>query len=95
MADNFYPIDKSKSSGNELVNLLNRIGIDFAMLKFIRLAMIQQRDGDGSQDAHYVTMTANFGYPGTAEARASFLEIDAFIAAAAASLEQCTARHKQ
>ena len=95
MADNFYPVDKSKPLANELINLLNRIGSDFASLKVMRLAMIQQQDGDGSQDAHYVTVVSNFGYPTTAEAHASFAEVDSFIGTAGASLEQCCSRHKQ
>lgn len=42
----------------------------------VRDVMIQMRDGDGSQDAHYAKITARFGFPSDAKARAAFEELD-------------------
>lgn len=42
----------------------------------VRDCMIQMRDGDGTQDAHYVEVAARFGFDTTAKARAAFEELD-------------------
>ena len=42
----------------------------------VRDVMIQMRDGDGSQDAHYAEVTARFGFASDANARAAFEELD-------------------
>jgi hypothetical protein len=49
-----------------------------ADLQFTRVrdVMIQMRDGDGSQDAHYAELTTRFGFASDAKARAAFEELD-------------------
>lgn len=42
----------------------------------VRDVMIQMRDGDGSQDAHYAEVTSKFGFASDAKARAAFEELD-------------------
>jgi hypothetical protein len=42
----------------------------------VRDVMIQMRDGDGSQDAHYAEVTTRFGFPSDAKSRAAFEELD-------------------
>lgn len=42
----------------------------------VRDVMIQMRDGDGSQDAHYAEVTTRFGFASDAKARAAFEELD-------------------
>jgi hypothetical protein len=42
----------------------------------VRDVMIQMRDGDGSQDAHYAELTTRFGFVNDTQARACFLELD-------------------
>jgi len=42
----------------------------------VRDVMIQMRDGDGSQDAHYAELTSKFGFASDAKARAAFEELD-------------------
>lgn len=42
----------------------------------VRDVMIQMRDGDGSQDAHYAEVTTKFGFSSDAKSRAAFEEID-------------------
>jgi hypothetical protein len=95
VAADFYQMDKSKSQAGELLNLLARINSDFAQLKTVRSAMVEETDSDGSQDIHYALLVTLYGYPDTATARASFAELDSFIGSSAPALEQCCARHKQ
>lgn len=102
MAANLYRLDGSQALGNQLRDLLGRIGDDFAKLKTLRLAMLQMRDGDGSQAAHYALNAVIFGYrqqdgdpDDGAVAKASFEELDSFVGNGGPSLEQCCARHRQ
>lgn len=46
------------------------------LLRDVRAVMIQMRDGDGSQDAHYAEVTSRFGFASDAKARAAFEELD-------------------
>jgi len=46
------------------------------LLTDVRDAMIQMRDGDGSQAAHYAEVTARFGFASDAKAKAAFDELD-------------------
>lgn len=46
------------------------------LMNDVRDLMIQMRDGDGSQDAHYAEATSRFGFASDAKARAAFEEID-------------------
>ena len=99
-----YNMDRTSPLANQLLNLLERMSADFALLQQLRLTMIQQREGqDGSQVAHYAEVAAAFKYlngiGGTADdgtvAKASFEELDAFVGNGGPSLEQCAARHRQ
>jgi hypothetical protein len=47
-----------------------------ALLTEVRAIMVQMLDGDGSQEAHYATIQARFGFDSVAAAHAAFLEID-------------------
>lgn len=38
--------------------------------------MIQMRESDGSQDAHYADVATRFGFETSAKARSAFLELD-------------------
>jgi len=104
MAADIYEVDRSKPLGNQLLNLLERIGSDFAQLKALFAAVTQQRDGTSDVDASYVTPARVLGYlasggaaPDTtgARARASYNELNSFIGNGGPSLEQCCARHRQ
>lgn len=46
------------------------------LMSDVRDMMIQMRDGDGSQDAHYAEVTARFGFVNDAASKAAFLELD-------------------
>jgi hypothetical protein len=95
MAADFYQMNRTLPLANQVLSLLDRLSADFASLKALRLSMIEQQDGDGSQDAHYALHVTLYGYPNTATAHASFAEIDSFVGSGGPSLEQCTARHRQ
>lgn len=45
-------------------------------LRDVRSVMIQMRDGDGSQDAHYSVVTTRFGFESDAKSRTAFEELD-------------------
>jgi len=95
MATNLYTIDRTKSLGSQLLNLLERIDSDFAAVKSLFAAMTQQKDGNTGTATDFVTPTATFGYSDTTVAQASYAEINSFIGNAGPSLEQCAARHRQ
>lgn len=42
----------------------------------MRDLMVQMRDSDGSQDAHYAELTSRFGFVSDADAHAAFSEVD-------------------
>ena len=46
------------------------------LMKDVRDVMIQMRDGDGSQAAHYAEVTSKFGFASDAKAKAAFDELD-------------------
>lgn len=46
------------------------------LMKDVRDVMIQMRDGDGSQAAHYAEVTARFGFDSDAKSKAAFEELD-------------------
>jgi len=46
------------------------------LIKDVRDVMIQMRDGDGSDEAHYAEVTSRFGFTSNAKAKAAFEELD-------------------
>jgi hypothetical protein len=67
---------------------------EWAALRLLRGAIIALRDGgDGSSDAHYARVAAEFGYASNALARASFEEIDGNWSTVDAKLTQMFERH--
>jgi hypothetical protein len=45
-------------------------------LKQVRDTMVQMLEGDGTQDAHYSTIQARFGFDTVVTAHAAYLQID-------------------
>lgn len=79
----FYMYGLGSSHGAFLQNAINAsIEADraanaaLALLTEVRAIMVQMLDGDGSQDAHYSTIQARFGFSDVVTARAAFAEID-------------------
>jgi len=68
--------DQTTSYGRKLRRMLdlNEEGDD--AMTDVRDCMLQMRDGDGSQDAHYAEVTTRFGFVSDAKARAAFEELD-------------------
>jgi hypothetical protein len=102
MAANLYRLDRSHPLAVELLACLQGISDNFAKLKNLRLAMIQDKDGATGTKTDYVTIAGLYGYLSATQqaddgtvALASFAEIDAFVSNGGPSLEQCCARHKQ
>lgn len=62
--------------GRQLRRMLNLMEESDDLMADVRDVMIQMRDGDGSQDAHYAELTTRFGFTTDAKARAAFEELD-------------------
>ncbi len=62
--------------GRQLRRMLQQMEESDDAMKDVRDCMIQMRDGDGSQDAHYAEVTSRFGFVSDTQARAAFEELD-------------------
>ena len=62
--------------GRQLRRMLQMSEESDDAMKDVRDVMIQMRDGDGSQAAHYAEVTARFGFVSDAKAKAAFDELD-------------------
>ena len=62
--------------GRKLRALLQKMEESDDLFIDVRDVLIQMRDGDGSQDAHYAEVTSKFGFASDAKAKAAFLELD-------------------
>jgi len=62
--------------GRMLRRLLNQAEESDDQFTDVRDVMIQIRDGDGSQAAHYAEVTARFGFATDAKAKEAFEELD-------------------
>lgn len=62
--------------GRQLRRMLMQAEESDDLMKDVRDVMIQMRDGDGSQDAHYAEVTSRFGFTNDAKARSAFEELD-------------------
>ena len=82
MADNHYSFDRTggKAAGWRLGRAHECLDNAMRWLVDERDAMIQMRDGDGSQDAHYVLVKTLYGFGSDADARSAFLELDSVLA---------------
>ncbi len=62
--------------GRMLRRLLNKAEESDDEFTDVRDVMVQMRDGDGSQSAHYAEVTARFGFASDAKAKEAFEELD-------------------
>lgn len=76
MADTHYYFNDQLPHGRMLRRFLNLAEESDDLMGDVRNVMIQMRDGDGSSAAHYVEVTARFGFVSDAEAKAAFEELD-------------------
>lgn len=82
MADTHYAFDRTggKAAGFRLGRAHEALDNAIKWLVDERDTMIQMRDGDGSQDAHYAEAKTAYGFVTDAEAKAAFLELDSVLA---------------
>lgn len=76
MASNHIHFNDQTSYGRQLRRMLQLMKEGDDLMRDVRDVMIQMRDGDGSQDAHYAEVTTRFGFTSDAKARAAFEELD-------------------
>jgi hypothetical protein len=76
MAFNHIHFNDQTQYGRQLRRVLDQAEESDDGFTDIRDLMIQMRDGDGSQDAHYAELTTRFGFTSDAKARAAFEELD-------------------
>ena len=70
---NFYNYAASSSThGRFLQRVVSSISDGDHWFKELMAMMAQMLDGDGSQDAHFATITTRFGFPDTATAHAAY-----------------------
>lgn len=75
MANHIHFNDQTQY-GRQLRRMLQMMEESDDLITDVRDLMIQMRDGDGSQDAHYAELTTRFGFASDAKARACFEELD-------------------
>lgn len=93
MADTHYDVDPTKPAGRmhkDVMRNLRKAWDDFANL---REEIIQDRLGDGGQVSDYANVATRYGYDSTAEASASFGEIDSAFGGGNAAIDQMLNRH--
>ena len=76
MAFNHIHFNDQTTYGRMLRRMLQMAEESDDLMRDVRAVMIQMRDGDGSQDAHYAEVTSRFGFASDAKARAAFEELD-------------------
>jgi hypothetical protein len=76
MAFNHIHFNDQSTYGRKLRRMLDLMEEGDDLMSDVRDLMIQMRDGDGSQDAHYAELTTRFGFTSDAKARAAFEELD-------------------
>lgn len=73
---NHILISQTSTHGPQLKSILNSLKIAKNELPSIIAVMQSMIDGDGSQDAHYVEITARFGTQSDAQSHALFNELN-------------------
>lgn len=73
---NFYNYNATGSThGRFLQRVVGTVSDGDHWFRELMALMAQMLDGDGSQDAHYATITTRFGFPDTATAHAAYSEL--------------------
>lgn len=86
MAANLIKFDRTKDIPRDVTRALQMIREGKEVLGHVREVIIQARDGDGSQSAHYDLVASEGGYEAgdyadaNAAAKASFEELDSLYA---------------
>lgn len=76
MAAAFIDYDPTTPAGRLMARALQLLREGKEVLSHVREILIQMRDGNGSQDAHYALNATEIGFASATTARASFEELD-------------------
>lgn len=76
MAASYIYFNDQTQFGRMLRALLRTLEAGDDQFEDVRDVMLQMRDGDGTQDAHYTDIRNKFGFDTDAKARAAFEELD-------------------
>lgn len=76
MAFNHIYFNDQTQFGRKLRRLVQLLEESDDLFADVRDVMLQMRDGDGSDAAHYAEVTARFGFDSNAKAKAAFDELD-------------------
>lgn len=76
MAFNYIHFDSGRPHGRLLREMLSTSERGDDMMADVLSCMTNMLEGDGSQDAHFVEVTARFGFESTAKARAAWNELN-------------------
>jgi hypothetical protein len=76
MAFNHIHFNDQTQYGRSLRRMLQMMEEADDLMKDVRDVMIQMRDGDGSDAAHYAEVTTRFGFVSNAKAKEAFDELD-------------------
>lgn len=72
---NFYKYDPASTHGKFLQSAIRCNQDADRLLADVMAMMVQMLDGDGSEDQHYATVQARFGFDSVAAAHAAFNEL--------------------
>ena len=72
----FIYFNESSTYGRHLRSLIRNMEASDDLFADVRDVMIQMREGDGSQDAHYAEVRTRFGFETDAKAKAAFDELE-------------------
>lgn len=76
MASNYYLYNPTGSThGKFLQRVVSSMADADHWFKELMNLLAQMLEGDGSQDAHFATITTRFGFPDNATARAAYNEL--------------------
>lgn len=76
MAFNHIHFNDQAGYGRQLRQMLQMSEESDDLMKDMRDVMINMRDGDGSDAAHYAEVTSRFGFTSNEKAKAAFDELD-------------------
>lgn len=77
---NFYAFNDQINHGRQLRRCLDQMEESHTSLDDLLLVMAQMLNGDGSQDAHFDEIAANFGFATNAKAHAAWSELSSLAA---------------
>lgn len=99
MARTHYEVDEGLKPARDLMDTLRSLRAAWDAYQNVRGCLVNQKDGSADNATDFVTIAANYGYTASngatvsANARASFLEIDTAFTAADAAITGMLNKH--